>query len=51
MGNIGSTPEEKIQAKYRRITRKANRKARKRRGKSKSVHAVSSGLPTLGKRR
>jgi hypothetical protein len=51
MGNIDSTPEERIHARYRKITKKANRKAKKQRGKRKSIYAVSGGLPTLGKRR
>jgi hypothetical protein len=61
MGNIVTTPEERAQAEYRRITKKANRKAkitkkaerkaRKKRAKSASVHTVSGGLPSLGKRR
>jgi hypothetical protein len=51
MGNIVTTPEEKAQAKYRRIVKKANRKARKKRAKSSSIRAVSGGLPSLGRRR
>jgi hypothetical protein len=51
MGNVNTTPEEKAQAKYRRIVKKANRKQAKQRAKSSSVRAVSGGLPSLGKRR
>jgi hypothetical protein len=50
MGNIDTTAEEKVRAKYSRITKKANRKAKKlRRGRGGSP-VVSGGLPSLGKR-
>jgi hypothetical protein len=51
MANIRMTPEEKVQARVSKYAKKANRKKLKNSPKSKSIRAVSGGLPTLGKRR
>lgn len=61
MGNIEVTPEELIRARYRKLSKRSESRARKvkkrakRAGKRRpakgSVHAVSGGLPGLGKRR
>jgi hypothetical protein len=51
MANIISTPEEKVRARVSKYAKKAKRKQAKSAPKSKSIRAVSGGLPTLGKRR
>jgi hypothetical protein len=61
MGNVVTTPEERIRARMARVERGAQRQIRslaakqraRRRKKAKvgSVHAISGGLPSLGKRR
>ncbi len=49
MSNIRMTPEEKARARFLKYAKKA--KKLKNAPKSKSIRAVSGGLPTLGKRR
>jgi hypothetical protein len=51
MANIIITPEEKVRARVSKYAKKAKRKQAKSAPKSKSIRAVSGGLPTLGKRR
>ncbi len=51
MGNIRTTPEEEARARYLQHVKKDKKKQRKYLGKSRSVRAVSGGLPSLGKRR
>jgi hypothetical protein len=55
MGNIDTTPEEKVRARSAKYAKKANRlkpkKTKKSKKTPKSVWTVSGGLPSLGKRR
>jgi hypothetical protein len=55
VANIKITPEEearaKAEARFLKYAKKSIRKMRKNAPKSKSIRAVSGGLPTLGKRR
>jgi hypothetical protein len=55
MGNIDTTPEDKVRARFAKYAKKANRnKKPKNSNKSKkapSVWTVSGGLPGLGKHR
>jgi hypothetical protein len=51
MGNITTTPEEKVLARYRRHVKRDKKRQRKYLGKNRSVRTVSGGLPSLGRRR
>jgi hypothetical protein len=56
MGNIETTPEDKVRARLAKYARKANcskksKKPKKSKTAPKSVWTISGGLPTLGKRR
>jgi hypothetical protein len=51
MGNIVTTPEEKARAKYLRHVKRDRKKQRKYLPKSRSIRAVSGGLPSLGRHR
>jgi hypothetical protein len=51
VGNIETTPEEKARAQYLRHIKKDKKKQRKYLPKSRSIRAVSGGLPSLGKKR
>jgi hypothetical protein len=51
MGNITTTPEEKVRAQYRKHVKKDKKRQRKYIPKSRSVRATSGGLPSLGRRR
>ena len=51
MGNIETKVEDKARAQFLRHVRKDKKKQRKYLGKSRSVRALSGGLPSLGKRR
>jgi hypothetical protein len=50
-GNIKITPEETARAKFLKYVKKEKEKQREYLPKSKSVRAVSGGLPGLEKRR
>jgi hypothetical protein len=58
MGNIDTTPEEKVRARVAKYARRAQgpllskkQKLKKKRKGAISVRAISGGLPSLGKRR
>jgi hypothetical protein len=51
MGNVKTTPEEIARAKFLKHVKRDKKKQRKYMPKSKSIRAVSGGLPELGKKR